>query len=82
MNGAEDLLDRLRRALHAARSPWADAPLQPMADKGLAHHHVRLVGSGAIARLPKQSQMGLDARAALDYEATCFERAGVSGAAP
>lgn len=82
MNGAEDLLDRLRRALHAARSPWADAQLQPMADKGLAHHHVRLVGSGAIARLPKQSQMGLDARAALDYEAACFERAGVTGAAP
>ena len=77
-----DLCDRLRRALQAARSPWAGATLQPMADKGLAHHHVRLVGSGAIARLPKQSQMGLDTQAALDYQAACFERAGASGATP
>jgi thiamine kinase-like enzyme len=77
-----DLCDRLRRALQAARSPWADAALQPMADKGLAHHHVRLLGHGAIARLPKQSQMGLDAQAALDYQAACFERAGATGAAP
>ncbi|RZL05710.1 MAG: pyridine nucleotide-disulfide oxidoreductase, partial [Rubrivivax sp.] len=27
-----------------------------MPDKGLAHHHVRLVGSGWLARIPKQSQ--------------------------
>jgi hypothetical protein len=82
MSGSVDVLDRLRRALQAARSPWADAALQPMADKGLAHHHVRLLGSGAIARLPKQSQMGLDAQAALDYQAACFQRAAASGAAP
>jgi len=82
MSASDDLLDRLRCALRAARSPWADAALQPMTDKGLAHHHVRLVGSGAIARLPKQSQMGLDAQAALDYQAACFERASASGAAP
>jgi len=76
------LIDSLRRALRAARSPFADLPLEPMADKGLAHHHVRLAGSGAIARLPKQSQMGLAAQANLDYQAACFARAGASGAAP
>jgi thiamine kinase-like enzyme len=76
------LLDRLRDALRTARSPWADAVLQPMADKGLAHHHVRLAGTGVIARLPKQSQMGLDAQANLDYQAACFQRASAAGAAP
>jgi thiamine kinase-like enzyme len=82
MKAYDDLLDRLRGALQAARSPWADAALEPLADKGLAHHHVRLKGTGAIARLPKQSQMGLQAQLALDYQAACFERAGASGAAP
>jgi thiamine kinase-like enzyme len=86
MSAAEDdptsLLAALRRALQAARSPWADAPLECLADKGLAHHHVRMVGSGILARLPKQSQLGLAAQAALDYEAACFERAAPSGHVP
>jgi rSAM/selenodomain-associated transferase 1 len=75
-------IDALRRALRDARSPWADAPLEPLADKGLAHHHVRLVGSGCLARIPKQSQMGLAAGAALAYEAACFRRAAASGHVP
>ncbi|HET7528093.1 MAG TPA: hypothetical protein VFK10_19285, partial [Burkholderiaceae bacterium] len=79
---AEALLDRLRTALRAARSPYADAPLELMADKGLAHHHVRLAGTGAIARLPKQSQMGLAAQDNLDYQAACYQRASPTGAAP
>jgi thiamine kinase-like enzyme len=79
---AERVLDPLRDALRQARSPWADAPLQPLSDKGLAHHHVRLAGTGVIARLPKQSQMGLEAQANLHYQAACFERAGAGGAAP
>ena len=82
MSAADALLDRLRAALRTAGSPWADVALQPMADKGLAHHHVRLVGTGAIARLPKQSQMGLQAQANLDYQAACFQRASAAGAAP
>ena len=75
-------LDALRRALRDARSPLADAPLQALSDKGLAHHHVRLVGSGLLARLPKQSQMGLDAAANLAYEAACYQRAAAGGHAP
>jgi hypothetical protein len=72
----------LRQALRAARSPWADAALEPLGDKGLAHHHVRLVGSGLLARLPKQSQMGLHAAANLAYEAACYEHAAPSGHVP
>ena len=75
-------LDALRRALQEARSPLADAALEPLADKGLAHHHVRLVGSGLLARLPKQSQMGLDAAANLAYEAACYERGAAGGHSP
>ncbi len=76
------LLASLRHALRKARSPWADAPLIALHDKGLAHHHVRLVGSGLLARLPKQSQMGFDAAANLAYEAACYERAAASGHVP
>jgi thiamine kinase-like enzyme len=76
------LLDALHAALRAHHPGLAAAPLQAMHDKGLAHHHVRLVGAGVIARLPKQSQMGLAARANLDYQAACFERAAASGHAP
>ena len=76
------LLASLRCALRHARLPVADAPLQLLGDKGLAHHHVRLVGTGWLARLPKQSQMGLGAAANLAYEAACFERAGPSAHVP
>ena len=94
--GADALLSGLRDALRAARAGMAgapphvadapphtaDAPLQLMSDKGLAHHHVRLVGTGLIARLPKQSQMGLPAQQNLDHEAACFQRAAASGHVP
>ncbi len=76
------VLDGLHTALRMSHPQWAQAPLQAMADKGLAHHHVRLVGTGVVARLPKQSQMGLGAQANLDYQAACFERASRSGHAP
>ena len=80
--GLPALLDGLRQALRSAQPQLATLPLQPMLDKGLAHHHVRLQGSGLIARLPKQSQMGLPAAANLAYEAACFRRAAASGHVP
>jgi hypothetical protein len=43
---------------------------------------VRLAGTGLVARLPKQSQMGLAAQANLDYQRACFERAAASGRTP
>jgi hypothetical protein len=76
------LLERLRAALRDAAHPNADAVLQPLPDKGLAHDHVRIVGTGVLARLPKQSQLGLAAQDNLDYQAACFERASASGHAP
>ncbi len=84
--GSDALIDGLRAALRdvlgTTRPDLADAPLQPMLDKGLAHHHLRLQGTGLIARLPKQSQMGLPALANLEYEAACFQRAAASGHVP
>lgn len=83
MNSAllADLLGALPQALREAgvAGPLA---LEPLPDKGLAHHHVRLVGRGLLARVPKQSQMGLAPEANLRYQAACFERASASGHAP
>jgi hypothetical protein len=78
----EPLVAGLRRALRDAGSPWAGAAIEPLTDKGLAHHHLRIIGSGLLARLPKQSQMGLDAAGNLAYEAACYARAAPGGHAP
>lgn len=51
-------------------------------DKGLAHDHVRLEGTGLLARVPKQSQMGLAAEDNLSYQKACFERAAAGGSTP
>ena len=72
----------LRLALASAGSPWAAAPLEPLADKGLAHDHIRLVGTGLLSRIPKQSQLGLSAGANLAYQGACFDRASQAGHAP
>jgi thiamine kinase-like enzyme len=77
-----ELPDRLRAALQAVDHRWRKVALEPMLDKGLAHHHVRLVGTGALARIPKQSQLGLGAAANLAYQRACFECASVSGCTP
>jgi thiamine kinase-like enzyme len=68
--------------LVAACHPAAPQPLEPLPDKGLAHDHVRLVGTGLLARIPKQSQMGLDAAHNLAYQRACFERAAAGGHTP
>lgn len=77
-----ELLVRLRAALRACDHRWCNVLLEPLPDKGLAHHHVRLVGTGALARIPKQSQLGLGAEENLAYQRACFERACVSGFTP
>jgi hypothetical protein len=76
------LSEALRAALLDARSPWAEVPIEVLPDSGLAHAHLRLVGTGVLARIPKQSQMDLPAAANLAYQAACFERASASGHAP
>ena len=75
-----DIIERLRTAL--AGNALSNADLELMPDKGLAHHHVRLRGRGIVARIPKQSQMNLDALENLRYQAACFQRASVGGHAP
>ncbi|SEM03288.1 Thiamine kinase [Roseovarius azorensis] len=70
------LADALRGAGIAPGAPAL------MPDTGLAHDHIRLTGTGRIARLPKQSQMQLGAVENLAYQAACFTRASVSGHAP
>lgn len=82
MSHVPDLLNRLRLALADELHPLARCELEPLPDKGLAHDHVRLVGSGWLARIPKQSQMQLDAAHNLAYQRACFERAAAGGHTP
>jgi len=56
--------------------------LEPLRDKGLAHDHYRIPGTGRLVRAPKQSQLGLAAADNLAYQAACFERAARSGHTP
>jgi hypothetical protein len=59
----------------------ADA-LQPMKVGGIAHDHVRIAGRGAVLRLPRLSQFGLDPADNLAYQAAGFTRAQPSGRTP
>ncbi|GLR81528.1 aminoglycoside phosphotransferase family protein [Azospirillum oryzae] len=59
----------------------ADA-LEPMPLKGVAHDHVRLRGRRLVARIPRWSQLGLDAWTALERQAAAFQRAEPSGHTP
>lgn len=70
----------LRTAL--AATPFAGAALEPLRDKGLAHDHIRIGGTGLLARIPKQSQMDLPAAENLAYQEACFRRAGAGGHTP
>jgi len=76
------LLTSLAAAMQAQGLDVANAELQLLPERGLAHNHVRLVGTGWLARIPKQSQMQLSAQANLEYQSACFLRAGVSGRTP
>jgi len=60
----------------------AAGDLKPLATTGLAHDHIRLDGHKLLARVPKQSQMALDAADNLAYQAACFMRAAGSGHTP
>lgn len=60
----------------------AGAVLQPLPDQGLAHAHVRLAGSGLLARIPKHSQVDLGPRDNLAHQAACFARAQPCGHTP
>lgn len=76
------LLSRLASALRGLPELSGFERLEPLADTGLAHWHVRLVGTGLLARVPKQSQMNWTAADNLRYQAACFRRAEPSGHTP
>jgi thiamine kinase-like enzyme len=78
----DPICQALARALEQQGSSHSLASLQRLKDKGLAHDHVRLVGTGILARIPKQSQMQLSALDNLAYQSACFTRASVTGYAP
>ena len=82
---ATHLIEALRETLLSQwphGGAWASLCLEPLKAKGLAHEHVRLVGTGWLARIPKQSQMQLAALDNLNYQQACFERASPAGHAP
>lgn len=74
--------EALRAALRAEHAAWAHAPLEVLQDRGLAHLHIRLAGQGVLARIPKQSQLGLPPQANLAHQQACFERCAPSGHTP
>lgn len=77
-------LDRLHRALRAtpALAGVERDALAPIGGMGIAHDHVRIVGTGLLARVPCVSQLSLAARDNLAYQAACFRRLAPSGVTP
>ena len=82
-------LDAIHTAL--ARQPGCTGvhqdDLEPLSVTGIAHDHIRvrgliLDGYPALLRIPRLSQWGLEAKANLAYQRTCFERAGPSNDTP
>jgi len=75
-----EMPSNLRRQLQ--RTLQCDIDICRLNDKGLAHWHYRLKGTGLLARIPKQSQMGLGPQENLAYEAACFQRTVACGHVP
>jgi aminoglycoside phosphotransferase (APT) family kinase protein len=74
-------LDVLAAAL-AETGRYGGPELEPLRVKGIAHDHLRLLGTGLLVRVPRQSQFALSAEDNLCYQAACFERASPSGHTP
>ena len=80
-------LERAMRGAQSCRGPPRAVSSRsrrsaPSAGKGLAHDHVRVVGTGCLLRVPRQSQFALAAVENLSYQAACFERASLGAHAP
>ncbi len=72
------------KVLNAPEGELGIRNMSLMADTGLAHHHIWLERDDIdwVARLPKQSQLGLSTRDNLHHQAACFARAAKSGHTP
>lgn len=62
--------------------PVSPEQLTLLPTTGLAHDHIRISETGMVLRVPRQSQLALDARSNLVYQQACFERAEPSGRTP
>ncbi len=58
------------------------ADLDPVESSGIAHRHFRILGTGALLRVPRLSQFGLPPAENIAYQAASFERAHASGRTP
>lgn len=74
------LPNQLCDALNAAG--FHDISLTAMDGTGVSHDHFKISDSGWILRVPKLSQLGLDAETQLKVQAAAFQRAAPSGATP
>ena len=84
MTAIEQRIPALHRAL-SDRAEFAGIELdalQAFPTTGLAHDHVAIDGTDLLLRVPRQSQMRLDAAHNLAYQAACFERMSQGGHAP
>ena len=55
--------------------PYDGAVLEEMPEKGIAHRHYRISGSGRVLRVPRLSQWGMAPQENLAYQEACFRRA-------
>ena len=74
------LIVSLRTALQ--KEGWKIQECERLPVKGISHEHIRLIGTGLIARIPWESPLGLLPNQTLDYEVTCFQRSEPSGHTP
>lgn len=84
MTVLSDSLPSLHAALGAVPG-YQDIPLSALSalpTSGLAHDHVTIAGTGTLLRVPRQSQMRLDAARNLAYQAACFQRMAAGGHTP
>lgn len=84
MTAIADLLPALHQAL-TTRPEFRDLSpdaLSAFPTTGLAHDHVAIAGTELLLRVPRQSQMRLDAIRNLDYQGACFDRFSKGGHAP
>jgi len=81
MTPLEKQLPKLRDAIACYADVSLDA-LHVLPTTGLAHDHIVVEGTDWLLRVPRQSQMQLDAAHNLNYQATCFERMSASGHTP
>lgn len=56
--------------------------LSVLSTKGMSHDHWRIGETGLVLRLPRMHQWNLEARDALTYQQTAFQRAARSGHTP